>query len=146
MNDMLEMSTTATELKAVKPLRRKILLVDDDPSIRHILNRLLADEDYLVLTAANAAEAVELEKSIEFDLVLLDLNKPIKDGLKTFKQLSTNHPLLPIIVMAARSNQLFSALASGVGALLEKPLDFVKLFRTIRSLLEESAEARRRNT
>ena len=116
MNTTLEIPTSATEPKAVKPLRtlrRKILLVDDDPGIRHILVRLLAEEDYLVLTAANGVEALELAKSIDFDLVLLDLNMPVKNGWETFEQLST-----------------------------KKPLDFVKLFSTIHNLLEEPAAMR----
>ncbi|HEY5042511.1 MAG TPA: response regulator [Verrucomicrobiae bacterium] len=145
MNTTLEIPTSATEPKAVKPLRtlrRKILLVDDDPGIRHILVRLLAEEDYLVLTAANGVEALELAKSIDFDLVLLDLNMPVKNGWETFEQLSTKNPLVPIILITARPNQLFTALASGVGALLEKPLDFVKLFSTIHNLLEEPAAMR----
>jgi DNA-binding NtrC family response regulator len=50
--------------------------------------------------------------------------------------------LLPIIPITARPNQFFSALAAGVGALLEKPLDFEKLFITIESLLQEPVETR----
>lgn len=63
-------------------------------------------------------------------------------GWETFKQLSTENPMLPIILMTARSNQFFSALASGVGALLEKPLDFEKLFITVDNLLKEPVEMR----
>lgn len=142
MNTTLEMLAPALRPKAAKPAKGKILLVDDDPAIRHILHRLLDEEDYFVLTAANGIEALEVDKAASFDLVLLDLNMPIKDGWETFKQLSARHPLLPIILITARPNQFFPALASGVGALLEKPLDFVKLFHTIRDLLEEPAEAR----
>ena len=142
MNATLEMPAPVTPPKAAKPAKGKILLVDDDPAIRQILRRLLGEEDYLVLTAANGVEALELDRATKFDLVLLDLNMPMKDGWETFKQLSTQHPLLPIIVITARPNQFFPALASGVGALLEKPLDFAKLFDTIRVLLEEPAEVR----
>ena len=123
--------------------RQKILLVDDDPAIRQILVRLLNDENFTVLTAANGVEALVLNSAAKFDLVLLDLNMPIKDGWETFEQLSATNPLLPIILITARPNQFFPALASGVGALLEKPLDFTKLFRTIHELLEESDEMRR---
>jgi len=141
MNTTVEMPLPAAKPRAMKPARGKILLVDDDPAIRQILLRLLAEEDYLVLTAANGVEALELVKAT-FDLVLLDLNMPVKNGWETFEQLSTKHPLLPVILITARPQQLFPALASGVGALLEKPLDFVKLFRTIEALLDEPAEAR----
>lgn len=122
--------------------RRKILLVDDDPGIRQILLRLLSEEGYSVLPAANGVEALEFAAVARFDLVLLDLNMPEKNGWDTFEQLTANDPLLPIIVITARSNQLFPALGSGAGALLEKPLDFVRLLQTIQNLIREPAEAR----
>ena len=125
-----------------KAAKRKILLADDDPAFRQILLRLLAEEDYLVLTAANGTEALELANVTKFDLALLDLNMPVKNGWETFEQLSAKHPLLPIILITARPSQFFPALDSGVGALMEKPLDFVKLFHTIQNLLEEPAEVR----
>ncbi len=141
MNALLDM-TAEEELDYAPPAKQKILLVDDDPAIRQILCRLLVDEDYLVETAANGVEALEMiDDSI--DLVLLDLNMPVKDGWDTFEALSFKYPWLPIILITARPNQFFPALASGVGALLEKPLDFVKLFDTVRTLLEEPAEVRR---
>lgn len=137
MNATFQVPAFATE-----PAKHKILLVDDDPAIRQILCHLLVEEGYLVLTAANGVEALELAKATKFDLVLLDLNMPVKDGWETFKQFSTKNPLLPIILMTARPNQFFSALAAGAGALLEKPLDFEKLFQMIENLLEEPVEAR----
>jgi DNA-binding response OmpR family regulator len=139
MNATLELTAPAVRAGGQKP---KILLVDDDPAIRQILVRLLTEEDFIVLTAANGVEALALAGSAKFDLVLLDLNMPVKNGWETFEQLSAADPLMPIILITARPNQFFPALASGVGALLEKPLDFTKLFHTIHDLLEESDEMR----
>jgi len=142
MNALLEIPAPETKPKAVKPAKKKILLVDDDAAIRQILVRLLQEEGYFVLTGANGVEALALADAAKFDLVMLDLNMPVKDGWATFEQLTQKNPTLPIILITARPNQLFPALASGVGALLEKPLDFVKLFDTVRSLLEEPDELR----
>ena len=142
MNSTLEMTAPAEMPEATKKAKSKILLVDDDPAIRQILHRLLEEENYLVLTAANGIEALRLFSSTIFDLVLLDLNMPFKNGWETFEELSDRNPLLPIILITARPNQFFPALASGVGALLEKPLDFVKLFSAIHNLLAEPEEAR----
>ena len=50
--------------------------------------------------------------------------------------------LLPVIIVTARPNQLFTAASSGAGALLEKPLDFPQLLETIRALLDEPTETR----
>ena len=140
MKATLQMAAPVTKPKVAKSGKYKILLVDDDPAIRQILGHLLADEDYFVLTAANDVEAVKLAAATKFDLLLLDLSMPIQDGWKTFKQLSTEHPLRPVILMTARPNEFFSALASGAGALLEKPLNFEKFFHTIKTLLEEPVE------
>ncbi len=118
------------------------MLVDDDPAIRKILLRLLTEEGYSVLPAANGLEAIEFASLTRFNLVLLDLNMPLKNGWETFEQLTTNDPLLPVIVITARPNQFFPAFAWGVGALLEKPLDFTRLFQTINSLLAEPMEVR----
>src|SRR5262245_24142168 len=123
-------------------MKLKILLVDDDPAIREMLGRLLAEEGYVMLPAANGQEALNMAAATEVNLVLLDLNLPVKNGWDTFERLTTENPLLPIIIITARPNQLFPALASGVGALMEKPLDFPKLVKTIRELLDEPAEQR----
>jgi DNA-binding response OmpR family regulator len=123
-------------------MKLKILLVDDDPAIREMLGRLLTEEGYAVLPAANGQEALDLAKATEVHLVLLDLNLPLKNGWDTFERLTSESPLLPIIIITARANQLFPALASGVGALMEKPLDVPRLLRTIRELLDEPAEQR----
>jgi two-component system response regulator (stage 0 sporulation protein F) len=142
MNMMLETPAPAAKPEVVKPAKPRILLVDDDPAIRQILLHLLTEEGYLVLTAAHGEEALGLIQATRFDLVLLDLNMPVKGGWETYEQLSVLRPLLPVILITARPNQFFSAAASGVGALLEKPLDFVKLFSTITTLLEEPDEVR----
>jgi DNA-binding response OmpR family regulator len=126
-------------LKMMKP---KIMLVDDDAGIREMLSRILTEEGYLVLPAANGQEALELAAAAPMDLVLLDLNLPVKNGWDTFERLTNENPLLPVIIITARSNQLMTALAAGAGALMEKPLDFPKLLHTIRALLDEPAETR----
>ena len=121
---------------------KRILLVDDDATVRDSLNDVLAGEGYCVIPAKNGREALDLVEQSPIDLVLLDLNMPVKNGWDTFEQLSREHPLIPIIIATARPNQLFTALNAGVGALLEKPMDIAALLRTIRKLLAESADRR----
>lgn len=141
MNDLLEIPAPVSKPLRTQPAKKQILLVDDDPAIRQILLRLLAEEGYGVKTAPNGLAALEMIEST-IDLVLLDLNMPVKDGWETFEEITHKYPWLPIILITARPNQFFPALASGVGALLEKPLDFVVLFDTIHTLLAEPAEVR----
>jgi len=141
MNAVLELPAAAPS-KSAQPVKEKILLVDDEPAIRQMLTRLLAGEGYHVLPAINGTEALEFANHEDFDLVLLDLNMPGLDGWDTFEKLTSNNPLLPIIVITARPNQRFTALAAGIGALMEKPLDLQKLFLTIRNLLDEPEDIR----
>jgi DNA-binding response OmpR family regulator len=128
--------------KEGRAVRKTILLVDDDPSVREMIGRVLTGEGYLVLSAANGAEALGIAEVNHIDLVLLDLAMPVKGGWDTFEQLTARDPLLAIIIITARPNQLFTALGAGVGALLEKPLDFPKLLKTVSLLLTESMERR----
>jgi CheY-like chemotaxis protein len=135
-------SGSAAEENGSSQAKKKILLVDDDSAIRRILRRVLSGEGYSVMTAANGEEALEFASAEHFDLVLLDLNMPEKDGWETFEELTECHPLLPVIVITARPNQIFPALAAGVGALLEKPLDLNRLLQEIPRLLEEPRQIR----
>ena len=123
-------------------MKKRILLADDDPGVRESLAAALRSEGYAVLPAKDGQEALDMVSVSEVDLVLLDLNMPVKNGWDTFERLSTENPLTPIIIITARSNQLFTALAAGVGALLEKPLDIPTLLKTMSALLAESAEVR----
>jgi two-component system response regulator CpxR len=115
--------------------------VDDDPSVRSALAQVLAEEGYTVICGANGDEALKTVDAT-IDLVLLDLNMPVRNGWDTFEQLTTRNPMLPVIIITARPNQLFTALSAGVGALMEKPLDFPELLEAIRSLLSEPDDVR----
>lgn len=131
--------------KANRPARSKaktILLVDDDPSVREMIGRVLADEGYQVLRAANGLEAIAVASANPTDLVLLDLNMPGKGGWDTFERITSENPNLAVVIITAKPDQLFTSLAAGVGALLEKPLDFNLLLKTVSDLLNEPAEQR----
>ena len=123
-------------------MKKRLLLVDDDPAVRESLANVLVGENYEVVPATNGLEAIEIASKIALDLVLLDLNLPKKNGWDTFEILARQNPRTPVVIITARANQLFPALASGVGALMEKPLDLPKLLQTITNLLNEPVESR----
>ncbi len=128
--------------RGASPRGKRILLVDDDATVRDSLSDVLLAEGYVVVAAENGQQAVDLATRSAIDLVLLDLNMPVKNGWDTFEQLTREHPTLPIIIITARPNQVFTAVSAGVGALLEKPMDISTLLTTIRALLTESPEQR----
>jgi DNA-binding response OmpR family regulator len=121
---------------------RMILIVDDDDSVRGLLRRVLAEEGYEVEIAADGAQAVEIASRTKIDLVLLDLNLPAQSGWETFERLTRADPGLAVIIITARTGQLITAQGAGVAALLEKPLDFPTLLRTISLVLTEPPESR----
>ena len=121
---------------------KRILLVDDDSTVRDSLKEVLVAEGYFVIPAENGQQALELASQLPVDLVLLDLNMPVKNGWDTFERLTAEHPLIPIIIVTARPNQLFTAVNAGAGALLEKPMDIPTLLRAMEKLLAETAEQR----
>ncbi len=131
---------SAAEGGSAPPERRHILLVDDDPVVRSSLGAVLEQEGYQVVPASDGEKALALAAVHPFDLAVLDLNMPVKNGWDTFERLSWDHPLIPVIIITARSNQLFTALGAGVGALLEKPLEIPVFLQTIARLLAEPTE------
>jgi DNA-binding response OmpR family regulator len=123
-------------------MKERILLVDDDVSIRRLLWQVLAGEEYEVISASSATEAIRLANEVPVDLLLLDLKLEGRSGWEALRRLTADNPWLPVIIITARPNQLSRALASGAGALLEKPFDIPSLLRTVRDLLSEPPETR----
>jgi DNA-binding response OmpR family regulator len=125
-------------------MKKNILIADDDLSVRESLSKVLKDVGYQVAEAADGAKAVEQFKAGQIDLLLLDIGLPIRDGWDVFDNITRQAPAFPIIIITGKNNQYDIAVAAGVGALMEKPLDVAQLLKTIQELLAESKEARSR--
>jgi len=117
----------------------KILVVDDEPSIRTLLKSTLARAGYAVTEAATAREAVSAAQIDKPDLVLLDLGLPDRDGLEIIGGLRGDGGL-PIIVVSARedSEQKIAALDLGAEDYVTKPFDTEELLARIRATLRRS--------
>jgi DNA-binding response OmpR family regulator len=123
-------------------MTKRILLVDDDRSIRESLSKILRAENYEVVLGENGQEAIEKHGVERIDLLILDLNMPVKNGWATLESLAGINPLLPVVIITARSNQRALAESAGADALMEKPLDVPLLLQTICELLTHSMESR----
>ena len=119
------------------PSKHRILVVDDDASAREMVTRVLAGEGYSVWQAADGATALNMCRTVQFDLALLDLNLPGGEGLKTYETLAGKNPSLPVIIMTARSKQNTRTPINGGAAVIEKPLDFSRLLQTVSRVLAE---------
>jgi CheY-like chemotaxis protein len=127
----------AWSLEREKPMKKRILLVEDDGSISDALSNVLEMEGYEVVSAENGREAVVNFSGREMDLLLLDLGLPVQDGCETLKWLAWANPLLPVIIITGRHGQRELVEAAGAYALAEKPLNVPRLLQTISALLEE---------
>jgi len=115
--------------------------VDDERSIRASLSKILGAENYEVVLAENGHEAIEKHGAQRIDLLILDLNMPVKNGWDTLDWLVKIDPVLPVVIITGRSNQRALAEAAGADALMEKPLDVPLLLQTIRELMDEPMES-----
>jgi CheY-like chemotaxis protein len=125
-------------------VKENVLVVDEDASVRESLRKVLENEGYQVALAANGREAVERFENRRVDLLLLDIGLPVKSGWDAFERITSQAPVLPIIVITGQANQHDLAVAAGFGALLEKPPDVTGLLKTMQELLTEPIGVRLR--
>ena len=121
---------------------KSILVVDDDPAIRFSLRKVLSGEGYEIHLAADAEEAIDLFGTRTINLALLDLNLPTRSGWDIFGAITSQDPCLPIVIITGRHDQIMLTEATGISALMEKPLNVPLLLLTVAELLEEPPEMR----
>ncbi len=133
--------------------RLKILVVDDLPDNISLLTRYLQNEGYLSISATNGDEALAKTRAEMPDLVLLDMNMPIKDGFETLQEIRSDPAIghIPVIILTAARLEpmdMQSALNMGADDYVTKPFDRRELFARIRTRLrvkEAEDVIRRRN-
>ena len=118
-----------------------ILVVDDEPDIRHLVQEILQDEGYKVDVAENASSARTICESFDPDLVLLDIWMPDEDGitlLKEWKQVQAQ--TFQVIMMSGHGTVETAVEATRLGAydFVEKPLSLAKLLLTVEKALADS--------
>jgi CheY-like chemotaxis protein len=123
-----------------------VLVVDDDPSIRRMIVAALRRDEpaYTFLEAPNGREALELMRSQQPDIVVLDLMMPIVSGWDVLRERSENADLrrIPVIVVSAnREPALVDAVNAGICAFLPKPFDIGALSALVRSCIPPEAQA-----
>lgn len=126
----------------VKIMSKRILLVDDEPSVRESLGKLLRAEGYAVDVAENGQVALEQYRRSRPDLLLLDIGLPVRDGWSTLQWLVGVDALVPVVLITGRLRQGELARQAGADALFEKPLDVPRMLATIRELTERPGEPR----
>jgi len=116
-----------------------ILVVDDDDGIRSLVKKYLNENKYLVNTASSAEEANEKIKIIKFDLIILDIMMPGKNGLE-FIQENKKKLDTPIILLTAKgeANERVAGLETGADDYLPKPFEPKELILRIENILKKT--------
>jgi len=123
----------------------RILIVDDEEKLRHILQLMLERQGFETAQAANGEEALQLIKKYNFGMVITDLKMPVMDGMTLLKEIKKIDPDYPVIVLTAFGSIESAADAMEEGALYfftkpfdeEKIINKVKRYMRISDLLEE---------
>ncbi|HEY4233181.1 MAG TPA: sigma-54 dependent transcriptional regulator [Lacipirellulaceae bacterium] len=116
----------------------KILVIDDDRSVRHVISKAFEDTDVEVAAAATADEAQRLLSETRPDAVLLDILLPGTSGLEVFEQIRKTDAKLPVIFITslASSDTAIKAMTLGAFDYLLKPLDIARIQDLVRQALE----------
>ncbi|HUH00085.1 MAG TPA: sigma-54 dependent transcriptional regulator [Gammaproteobacteria bacterium] len=127
----------------------RILVVDDEADIRSLLEEILSEEGYEVVSAANAAQAREHRAASSPDLVLLDIWMPDADGISLLREWSTSDDVIPcpVVMMSGHATVETAVEATRLGAFdfIEKPVSLAKLLRTVERGLDSGRVPGRAN-
>ena len=116
---------------------KKILLVEDDPNFGNILKEYLSINGYDVTLAKNGIEGFEKFKKDQFDLCLLDVMMPYKDGFTLAKEIREKNDIVPLIFLTAKTlkEDVLRGFKLGADDYVSKPFDSEVLLAKIKSIL-----------
>jgi DNA-binding response OmpR family regulator len=122
---------------AVVSREPKLLLADDDPSVRDLISRILSFLGYEVMVANNGLEAGTLFLTGSYDLVITDLHMPLMNGWQLSRLIKERSPSTPVIVITGfRDDRYWEEMnMNWVDAIVMKPFKVKEFGRTIQSLL-----------
>lgn len=121
----------------------KILLVEDNEMNRDMLSRRLHRRGYEVLIAADGVQGIELARTEQPDIILMDMSLPVLDGWEAARQLRGTYETstIPIIALTAHAlaGDRQKSLEAGCDEYETKPVDFLRLIGKIETLLKNGA-------
>jgi CheY-like chemotaxis protein len=120
--------------QAPRLFRKRLLLVDDQQSVREAIALLLSLDEHIVVEAVYCAEALELFMRERFDLVITDFDMPKMKGNELAAKIKRVSPLQPILMITAYAERIGNS-ENPVDAILDKPFQLDDLRQTIAKLL-----------
>jgi DNA-binding response OmpR family regulator len=121
--------------------RRKILVVDDEPKVCDLIKAYLEKDGYEVILAGDGKSAVEKARSHKPDLIVLDLNLPVMDGMEVFRSVKAFSDI-PVIMVTARDDEVDKIVGLQVGAddYVTKPFSPRELAARVAAVLRRYSE------
>ncbi len=118
----------------------KILIVDDDKSIRKTLTNILQFEKYQVDEAADGFECIIKLKRDNFDIIILDIKMPKMDGMETLERIQKLKPDIPVVMISGHGtiDTAVEAVKKGAYDFIQKPPDLNRMLITLRNALDKS--------
>jgi two-component system response regulator (stage 0 sporulation protein F) len=118
-------------------MKKKILIAEDDDSLRLLYEEELKAEGYEILSARNGREAIQLLEETRPDLVLLDIVMPVMDGMEALGRILRKDRGIPIILNTSYSAYREDFMSWAADAYVTKSSDLTELKTKIRDLLEK---------
>ena len=117
----------------------KILIIDDEKSIRNILTEILENEKYNVDSAESGIEGLKLVNKNKYDAILCDIKMPKMDGMEALKHIKKSSPDVPIVMISGHGDIEIAVetIKNGAYDYISKPLDLNKLLITIRNATDK---------
>lgn len=118
----------------------RILVVDDDKSIRRTLKDILEFEKYEVVEASDGLECMVKLQQAQYDVVILDIKMPKMDGMEVIEKIQATKPELPVVMISGHGNidTAVEAVKKGAFDFIQKPPDLNRLLITIRNAMDKS--------
>lgn len=120
-------------------MRKKILVVDDNISTLKVIKAILSEEGYVIFTASNSKEALNIVETEKVNVILLDLKMPDMDGLALYNKIREIDKKVIVIIMTAYGTieSAVNAMKLGIEDYIQKPLNYEELKITIAKIFEK---------
>jgi two-component system alkaline phosphatase synthesis response regulator PhoP len=120
-------------------MAKRILVIDDQESMRSIISQMLKDKGYAVVAAADGEEGLKLfsQKPELIDLVIADVNMPKKDGFEVLRTIKSSRPQTPVILMTGANEDMAKYFGKEFKAdgIINKPFAVEETLNTIEKFL-----------
>lgn len=125
--------------------KARILIVDDDESIRKVIATILEEEGYNVESVETAKKGIEKSESSFYNLALIDIHLPDMEGIELLAKMHETKPRMRKIIITGYPTleNAVAAVNKGADAYILKPFDVEKILATIRDQLQKQNEERR---